>query len=747
LLLQEMLETLHRVDTGSEHDHSSFNANGYHQSYESDGDEEGEPYADDEADGYDDDEDEEDVAGDDDDRTESTALATLDNGYGDWSSASGSHRRQQTRRLSYTDDGSASEHHRLGEDADIEDSRRSEQEDALDDELRAAAEAVRDVEYEQDTWTGDEDTGWLVYEVSLEEFQQQEQEAAERLALTQDQQDRIREWHDRMEEHERRLQLMQARRMMGQQVGIQLEQGREQEDEGDEDGKEGDEAYDGMEDDLEAAEAQLGQLPGAERDRSSIIRPPVNETQSVASQTSEDRSQDMFDQRAVWPDRRPARDSIHPADIQGQMRMRGVQGEQLGVIKLRVIFEPHKTGFEETKDFNPPRGAIIAGRYKVLGELGQAAFSTALQCVDMKNGEEVCLKMIKNNKDYFDQSIDEIKLLQYINTRGDPDEHHVLRLYDFFYHKEHLFLVSELLRENLYEFQRFLLESGQPSYFTIPRLKKIMKQVLEALHFIHGLNLIHCDVKPENIVIKSYSRCEVKLIDFGSSCYTHDHATSYIQSRSYRAPEVILALAYNQKIDIWSLGAVLAELFTGYVLFQNESIQTMLARIGGIVGTLRSSLLRVGTDQQNLIERFSLVCCVSQVRSRSTCCTQARTLTATSLRVAWCTRRSRMGRARNLFTPSRPRFGTACTRTTSSSWTSAGECSPSTRRSVQLHGRRCNTLSCRTSARMRWPTGRERANERKRRAFAFLPRLRVLLLQLGELFPLPSCFPFGVTLV
>lgn len=193
--------------------------------------------------------------------------------------------------------------------------------------------------------------------------------------------------------------------------------------------------------------------------------------------------------------------------------------------------------------------------------------------------------MIKNNKDYFDQSIDEIKLLQYINTHGDPDEHHVLRLYDFFYHKEHLFIVSELLRENLYDFQRFLIDERQPSYFTIPRLKKIMLQALEALHYIHSLNLIHCDVKPENIVIKSYSRCEIKLIDFGSSCYTHDHATSYIQSRSYRAPEVILGLAYDQKIDIWSLGAVLAELYTGYVLFQNDSIQTMLARIGGIVGT------------------------------------------------------------------------------------------------------------------------------------------------------------------
>jgi serine/threonine protein kinase len=60
----------------------------------------------------------------------------------------------------------------------------------------------------------------------------------------------------------------------------------------------------------------------------------------------------------------------------------------------------------------------------------------------------------------------------------------------------------------------------------------------------------------------------VKVIDLGSSCFITDHLSSYVQSRSYRAPEVILGLAYSQKIDLWSLGCILAELSTGYVLFQ-----------------------------------------------------------------------------------------------------------------------------------------------------------------------------------
>jgi serine/threonine protein kinase len=228
------------------------------------------------------------------------------------------------------------------------------------------------------------------------------------------------------------------------------------------------------------------------------------------------------------------------SEIIGQHRFQGVDGDMHCFFQLKVIFEPYRTGFEEQKDFQPPKGTIIAGRYEVYDILGQAAFSTALQCYDLAADEEkhdsnwVCLKVIKNNKDFFDQSLDEIKLLQYINSHGDPDSHHVLRLIDFFYYKEHLFIVSELLKENLYEFGRYIMENQLEVYYTLPRLKRIAKQILEALQFIHQLKLIHCDVKPENIVIKSFSRCEVKLIDFGSSCFTTDHLTTYIQSRSYR---------------------------------------------------------------------------------------------------------------------------------------------------------------------------------------------------------------------
>ncbi|OMJ80408.1 hypothetical protein SteCoe_19310 [Stentor coeruleus] len=260
------------------------------------------------------------------------------------------------------------------------------------------------------------------------------------------------------------------------------------------------------------------------------------------------------------------------------------EGINFDCYNLKVVFDRERTGFEENKDFPVIVDSVIAGRYQVMEYLGSAAFSKALQCLDIHTKELVCVKVITNNKDYVDQSVDEIKILRLINCNGDPDEKNFLKVYDWFYYKEHLFIVTELLRDNLYEFYRYNREHEPELYFTLGKLQRVTRQILIALEYIHNLHLIHCDLKPENILIKSYSRCEVKVIDFGSSCFTHDHLSSYIQSRSYRAPEVILGCKYDERIDIWSLGCIVAELWTGEVLFQNDCVQGLLARIMSIMG-------------------------------------------------------------------------------------------------------------------------------------------------------------------
>lgn len=274
---------------------------------------------------------------------------------------------------------------------------------------------------------------------------------------------------------------------------------------------------------------------------------------------------------------------------------------------LKVIYDREKTGFEETKDFQIVINSIIAGRYQVVEFLGSAAFSKAIQCLDLITKEMVCLKIIENNKDYMDQSIDEIKILKYVNANGNPDDKCVIKYIDCFYHKEHLIIVTELLRDNLYEFLKYNREHDDKLYFTIGRIQKIAYQVLKGLEHIHSLKLIHCDLKPENILIKSYSRCEVKIIDLGSACFIHDHLGSYIQSRSYRAPEVILGCQYDYRIDVWSLGCILYELFTGNVLFQNTCVQELLVRVIGICGPLSEEIHRTGRHVSKFFTKEKII--------------------------------------------------------------------------------------------------------------------------------------------
>ena len=263
----------------------------------------------------------------------------------------------------------------------------------------------------------------------------------------------------------------------------------------------------------------------------------------------------------------------------------------LGSFPLRVVFDQLKTGFELGKDLAAQPGSSLAGRYEVEALVGRAAFSSAYAAVDRAPGfagRRVCLKVVKNNKDFFDQSLDEIKLLRYLGAGGGCSR--VVTLLDAFYFREHLVIVTELLKENLYEYGK-LCRDRDERYFTRGRVRTIAGQCLAALAYCASLGIIHCDIKPENIVLEDYEAGSVKIIDFGSSCFASDRLATYVQSRSYRAPEVVLGLDYDAGVDVWSLGCVLAEVWGGYVLLQNDSVATMLARLQGILGPIPRAMV------------------------------------------------------------------------------------------------------------------------------------------------------------
>jgi dual specificity tyrosine-phosphorylation-regulated kinase 2/3/4 len=74
------------------------------------------------------------------------------------------------------------------------------------------------------------------------------------------------------------------------------------------------------------------------------------------------------------------------------------------------------------------------------------------------------------------------------------------------------------------------------------------------LRLTERLNIIHCDLKPENVLLKQQNKSGIKVIDFGSACFEDEKLYTYIQSRFYRAPEIMLGISYTPTIDMWSLG-------------------------------------------------------------------------------------------------------------------------------------------------------------------------------------------------
>lgn len=263
-------------------------------------------------------------------------------------------------------------------------------------------------------------------------------------------------------------------------------------------------------------------------------------------------------------------------------------------VEFRVVFERNRTVVSLGGELEP--GVVIAGRYKYVSPLGEAAFSQVFKCVDLRHQTCVSVKMMKIIDGAEDSFRQEVRMLKLLNEQGDADENHVLRLLDAFIYANRMFIVTECLSDNLYEYQRYLNEIQSDFYFHEENLKRIAKQTLMALRFVHSMGMVHCDVKPENILIKSASKCDVKLIDFGLASFLHDPPSFYTQSRYYRAPEVILGLKYDGKIDVWSLGCVLAEQYTEQVLFLSDSTPKLLAKIVAVAGSIPSWMVRDGAE-------------------------------------------------------------------------------------------------------------------------------------------------------
>eukprot|EP00731_Ephydatia_muelleri_P036624 Em0293g1a len=226
-------------------------------------------------------------------------------------------------------------------------------------------------------------------------------------------------------------------------------------------------------------------------------------------------------------------------------------------------------------------------RYEVIKVLGKGSFGQVLKAFDHKTQQHVALKIVRNEKRFHRQAVEEIRILEHLRKQDADGTHNIIHLIDHFTFRNHVCLTFELLSMNLYE----LIKRNKFQGFSSALVRKFGHSILQCLDTLYRNRIIHCDLKPENILLKQPGRSGLKVIDFGSSCYDHQRIYTYIQSRFYRAPEVILGGKYGMPIDMWSFGCILAELLTGYPLFPGEDEADQLACTMEILGMPPQKLL------------------------------------------------------------------------------------------------------------------------------------------------------------
>ncbi|EEH58935.1 uncharacterized protein MICPUCDRAFT_8718, partial [Micromonas pusilla CCMP1545] len=142
-------------------------------------------------------------------------------------------------------------------------------------------------------------------------------------------------------------------------------------------------------------------------------------------------------------------------------------------------------------------------------------------------------------------------------------------------------LVFELLSHSLYN----VLQSTKFHGVSLGLIRKFTKQLVSALAYLRSHGVVHCDLKPENVLLCGVDRSAIKLIDFGSSGWAGEtDDNTYVQSRFYRAPEVILGLPYGCAVDVWSLGCIMVEMHGGKPLFPGKDERDQLWKISEALG-------------------------------------------------------------------------------------------------------------------------------------------------------------------
>jgi dual-specificity kinase len=248
-------------------------------------------------------------------------------------------------------------------------------------------------------------------------------------------------------------------------------------------------------------------------------------------------------------------------------------------------------------------GMTLGSHYQVTRCLGDGTFGRVLEARDKRDDRLKAIKVIRAVSRYIDSAKVEAEIIQRLQRTDPEGTSKVVRLYDSFDHGPNYCIVFELLGRSLYDVIKLNLNHGMAKTgFSVSEIKVIARQCFEALHFMHKQRLTHTDLKPENILFVSSSmeydcrtvgprqaahrprHLDVKVIDFGGATFHNEHHSDIINTRQYRAPEVILGelysgLSWSESSDLWSLGCLLVELYSGKLLFPTHDNYEHLAMI------------------------------------------------------------------------------------------------------------------------------------------------------------------------
>ena len=233
----------------------------------------------------------------------------------------------------------------------------------------------------------------------------------------------------------------------------------------------------------------------------------------------------------------------------------------------------------------------MKNKYEVLGIVGEGAYGIVYKCLNKETNKYVAVKKFKETHDKLVQKTmkRELAMLQLLRHEN------VVEFQESFVSKGNFFLVFEYVEKNLLE----VLEES-PHGLSPKLIRSLVYQMCKAVSYLHKNNMIHRDVKPENLLIDE--NFNLKLCDFGFARKVKlnknnnniDTMTDYVATRWYRSPELLLSGGiYGPEVDYWAIGCIMGELADGNPMFPGEDEVDQLDCIIKILGNLPENLVNM----------------------------------------------------------------------------------------------------------------------------------------------------------